>query len=307
MPHDDQIREQALAWAVRTGDPEFADWEGFTCWLEENPAHAEVYDRVAVAAADAADEVAALPVGANDEGPTPARVGRGWFGGAIAASLAAVLAVGVWQASDERYSVETAPGEVRTVALADGGQIALAGGTRLLLEEDDSRFARLEQGQALFTIRHDESDPFRLEVGQDTLVDAGTVFDVRRTASAMTVAVAEGAVIFNPSRQNVRLEPGDTLTSVAGSDEYSLGKAPLGQIGEWREGRVTFENASLAEIASELSRATGVAYRADRGAAAQSVSGSIVVAPLREDPRALGPLLGVTVRPADDAWVIAAP
>ena len=40
MPHDDQIREQALAWAVRTGDPEFADWEGFTCWLEENPAHA---------------------------------------------------------------------------------------------------------------------------------------------------------------------------------------------------------------------------------------------------------------------------
>jgi transmembrane sensor len=307
MPHDNQIREQALAWAVRTGDPEFADWEGFTCWLEENPAHAEVYDRVAVAAADAADDVASIPAGANDEEPAPARVSRRWFGGAIAASLAAVLAVGVWQASDERYSVETAPGEVRTVALADGGKIALAGGTRLLLEEDDSRFARLEQGQALFTIRHDESDPFRLEVGQDTLVDAGTVFDVRHTASAMTVAVAEGAVIFNPSRQNVRLEPGDILTSAAGSDEYTLGKAPLGQIGEWREGRVTFENASLAEIASELSRATGVAYRADRGAAGQSVSGSILVAPLREDPRALGPLLGVTVRPADDAWVIAAP
>lgn len=307
MPHDNQIREQAVAWAVRTGDPEFADWEGFTCWLEENPAHAEVYDEVAANAADAADEIALFPAGANDEEPAPARVSRRWFGGAIAASLAAVLAVGVWQASDERYAVETAPGELRTVALAGGGQIALAGGTRLLLEEDDPRFARLEQGQALFTIRHDEADPFRLEVGEDTLVDAGTVFDVRRTASEMTVAVAEGAVIFNPSRQNVNLEPGDILTSAAGSDEYSLGEVPLGQIGEWREGRITFENASLAEIASELSRVTGVAYRADPGGTAQPVSGSILVGPLREDPRALGPLLGVNVRPADDGWVIAAP
>lgn len=311
MPHDNQIREQAVAWAVRTADPEFADWEAFTCWLEENPAHAEVYDRVAVAAADAANEAVPLPAGANDSAndqePAPARVSRRWFGGAIAASLAALLAAGVWQASDERYTVETAPGELRTVMLAGGGQIALAGGTRLLLEEDDPRFARLEQGQALFTIRHDEADPFRLEVGEDTLVDAGTIFDVRRTASAMTVAVAEGAVIFNPSRHNVKLDPGDILTSAAGSDEYSLRQVPLGQIGEWREGRMTFDNASLAEIASELSRVTGIAYRADRGAAAQSVSGSILVGPLREDPRALGPLLGVTVRSASDGWVIAAP
>jgi transmembrane sensor len=306
MAHDNQIREQAVAWAVRTGDPEFADWEGFTCWLEEDPAHADAYDQVSLAVADAAD-VPSLPAGANDEDAPPPRVTRRWLGGALAASLAALLAVGVWQMTDERYTVETAPGELRTVALAGGGQIELAGGTRLLLEQDDPRFARLEQGQALFTIRHDEADPFRLEVGEDTLVDAGTVFDVRRTASAMTVAVAEGAVIFNPSAQNVRLEPGDILTSAAGSPAYSLRKFPAAQIGEWRQGRVTFEGASLAEIASELSRATGIAYRADPGTAAQAVSGSILVGPLREDPRALGPLLGVTVRQSDDAWVIAAP
>lgn len=307
MPHDNQVREQAVAWAVRTGDPEFADWEGFTCWLEENPAHAAAYDHVAASAADAAEAAPVLPAVANDEDPEPARVSRRWFGGAIAASLAGLLAVGVWQAGDERYAVEAAPGETRIVALPGGGQIALAGGTRLLLEEDDPRFARLEQGQALFTIRHDETDPFRLEVGEDTLVDAGTVFDVRRTESAMTVAVAEGAVVFNPSAQNVRLEPGDVLTSAAGSDAYSLGTLPIARIGEWREGRVTFESASLTEIASELRRATGIAYRADPAGAAQAVSGSILVGPLREDPRALGPLLGVTVRPAADGWVIAAP
>jgi transmembrane sensor len=306
MPHDTQIREQAVAWAVRTGDPEFADWEGFTCWLEEEPAHADAYDRVSLAVTDAAD-MPTLPAVANDEDALPPRVTRRWLGGAIAASLAALLAVGVWQITDERYMVETAPGELRTVALAGGGQIELAGGSRLLLEEDDPRFARLEQGQALFTIRHDETDPFRLEVGEDTLVDAGTIFDVRRTASFMTVAVAEGAVIFNPSAQNVRLEPGDVLTSAAGSPAYSLSKSAPAQIGEWRQGRVTFESASLADIATELSRATGIAYRADPGTAAQAVSGSILVGPLREDPRALGPLLGLSVRQSGDAWIIAAP
>jgi len=305
MPHDDKIREQAVAWAVRTGDPEFSDWESFTSWLEENPAHAEAYDHFAAAAADAAEDMPPVPDAANDEEPAPARVSRRWVGGAIAASLAVLALVGVWRSGDDRYMVETAPGELRSVALSDGSEISLSGGTRLELDSNAPRFARLEEGQALFTIRHDDADPFILEVGEDTLVDAGTIFDVRRTASAMTVAVAEGAVIFNPSAQNVHLAPGDVLTSAVGSDDYTLGSVPLDRIGEWREGRVTFENASLAEIAAELARATGIAFRADPGGAGQAVSGSILVAPLREDPRALGPLLGVVVRPAGDGWVIA--
>ena len=39
MAHDARIEEQAAAWAVRTGDPAFEDWEGFTLWLERDPAH----------------------------------------------------------------------------------------------------------------------------------------------------------------------------------------------------------------------------------------------------------------------------
>jgi len=302
MPHDDPIREQAVAWAVRTGDPGFADWEAFTAWLEQDPAHAEAYDRVTAAVADAAAGLAALPPAANDEAPAFPRVRRSWLAGALAASLAALLAIGVWQVSSDRYTMETAPGEIRTFALADGGEIALSGGTRLELDRDDPRFARLEQGQALFTIRHDAADPFRLEVGDDTLVDAGTVFDVRRSAAAMSVAVSEGAVVFNPYAQNVRLGPGDMLATTNGS--YTVRKVPLGQVGEWREGRITFQDASLAEIAADLTRATGISYTAGAGAATRTYSGSIVVMPLRDDPRALGPLLGVGVRPAGDGWVI---
>ncbi len=33
MALDDRILDQAAAWAARTGDPSFEDWDGFTAWL----------------------------------------------------------------------------------------------------------------------------------------------------------------------------------------------------------------------------------------------------------------------------------
>ena len=307
MPHDDSVREQAAQWAVRVGDPAFEDWDGFTRWLSESPAHAEAYDRVAAAVADAIAVERAEPVPANDEPALPARHTRRWFGGAIAASLVAVLAVGFWQMRDQRYTVETAPGQLRTVALADGGSVELSGGTRLVLDHGDARFASLEAGQALFTVHHDAAHPFSLKLGDDTVVDAGTVFEVRRDSAGTSVAVSEGSVIFNPESQKVRLGSGEMIARAAHSDRYVVTRVPVEQVGEWREGRITFRQASLAEIADRLARASGVAYSAGRGGAVQAYSGSVLVAPLRSEPQSLGPLLGVKVTPAGKGWVIEAP
>lgn len=306
MQRDDHLAEEALAWAVRTGDPGFADWEAFTAWLEQSPEHAAAYDRVAAAVAEAAEGLAATqPAAANDDPPSPARISRRWFGGALAASLAALLVFGVWR-GDETYVEETAPGETRMIALDDGSRIDLAGGSAIELDRDDPRFARLEHGRALFTIRHDEANPFRLEAGEDTLVDAGTVFDVSLDEGNIAVSVGEGAVIFNPARQAVRLSPGDLLRSAKGSDQYTRSTVAAAQVGEWTEGRITFEDASLAEVATELSRATGIAFRPAPGATAR-LSGSIVLAPIREDPRIAGALLGVSVRRQGDGWMMGAP
>ena len=35
MALDETIREQAVAWAVQTGDPAFEGWDEFTRWLEQ--------------------------------------------------------------------------------------------------------------------------------------------------------------------------------------------------------------------------------------------------------------------------------
>lgn len=133
MSHDETIRERALDWAVRTGDPGFTDWEGFTLWLEESPAHARAYDEVAAAVAHGADLAGQV---ANDDQPIIAPpVRRRWAMGALAAALAVVVGLSVTLGGKDRYVVQTAPGELRTVALSEGSSLTLAGGTRIELDQ----------------------------------------------------------------------------------------------------------------------------------------------------------------------------
>ncbi|WP_336980515.1 FecR family protein [Altererythrobacter fulvus] len=313
MAFDDRILDQAAAWAARAADPSFEDWEGFTAWLEADPAHSEAYDLVTAAVADAADALQTAPTLAADVAQTPANdddgprvLRRRWIGGALAASLAALGAVGLWQAQNGTYVVETAPGETRMIALEDGTSVMLAGGSRIELDHGDARFAELEAGQALFTVRHDEANPFRVDVGEDEFVDLGTVFDVKLNGSVTTVAVSEGAVAFNPRKQNVRIDPGHVLTADAASARYTLGTIATAQVGEWRDGRLTFQNETLGAVAQDLGRATGLAITAAPGAAQRRVSGSLLIEPVRNDPASLGPLLGVGVSKADEGWVIGA-
>lgn len=306
MANDDQIRNEALDWAVRAGDPAFADWEAFTLWLEADPAHARAYDAVTAAVSDASDTVAqAAPANDDRTDAAPRQRRRSWVATAMAASIAVVGAIWAFQGEQrDLYTIETALGETNRVTLDAGTRIELAGGTAVEFDRKDKRYARLQHGQALFTVKHDAAHPFEVMVGDERLVDIGTVFDVRSDAQGLSVAVSEGAVQFDPDGANARISPGEVLRRPAGSDAYTLTHVPAEQVGEWREGRLTFEGASLPDVAAQLSRATGIDYVAAGDGA--PVSGSILVTPLRKDPGSIGPLLGLSVRSDKGRWVIGA-
>lgn len=305
MLHDDTIREEAMAWAVRTGDPAFDDWDGFTQWLEADPAHAAAYDAISVAIEDGAEAEAARVLADNDDDETDEpRISRRWFGGALAASLAALAAFSFWPAGGGPVTYTTAPGETRLIALENGDSIELAGGSTLVLGEEGARFARLDEGQALFTLDHEAGDPFTVAIGEDRLVDIGTVFDVRAGNGTLSVSVSEGAIVFNPGSQSVRVDPGQVLTSTVGSSAFTMRDVPSAQVGEWREGRLTFREASLEEVATDLTRATGVAFTAAPGGESRAISGSILVTPIAEDPGSVGALLGIGVRQSASGWVL---
>lgn len=304
MTTDQPTRDAALAWAMATRAPDFADWEGFATWLEADASHAAAYDAVQYALEEADAVLAALPepepVAANDNPPGWLTGRRGWLGGAIAASLAVALTSVLWMAPGGEKLYRTAPGETRLIALDDGSTVELAGGSTLALE--GPRAARLEGGQALFTIRHDAADPFVLNAGGERLVDAGTVFDVRLAGDTLDVAVAEGAVIVDPQGEDIRLDPGERAVRAGG--RFRLAEIDSEAVGEWRRGRISFEAASLAEIAAELTRATGTRFTSTD--TATRLSGSIALDAVRADPQALGPLLAVRVTRAGDGWMIAA-
>jgi transmembrane sensor len=299
------IRAEAREWAMQTRAPDFGDWDGFTAWLEADPAHAAAYDEVQFALddADAALELLPVPepeiVAANDNPPGWFASRRGWLGGAIAVALVLALTSVLWLSPGSGTFYATEPGETRLIALADGSTVELAGGSRIALE--GVRQARLEAGQALFTIRHNEADPFVLTVGEDRLVDAGTVFDVRLAGQTLDLAVAEGAVIVNPAGQALRVDAGKRAVRGAGG-RYSLAAVDAAAVGEWSRGRISFDDASLAEIAAELTRATGRSFTAGAGEA--RLSGSIALDQVRADPKSLEALLGVRVRAVDEDWVL---
>jgi transmembrane sensor len=308
MTTDQPIRDAALGWAMATRAPDFADWDGFAAWLEADPAHAGAYDAVQYALEETDAVLAALPEpapepepgAANDNPPGWLAGRRSWIGGAVAAALVLALTSVLWFGPGSETLYTTVPGETRLIALEDGSTVELAGGSTLALES--ARAARLEAGQALFTIRHDAADPFVLDAGGERLVDAGTVFDVRLAGETLDVAVAEGAVIVDPKGEAIRLDPGERAVRQGG--RFRLADVDSAAVGEWRKGRISFEAANLAEIAAELTRATGTRFASTD--TATRLSGSIAVGAVRADPKALEPLLAVRVTRAADGWVIAA-
>ena len=290
----------ALDWLIRQRAPDFNAWEAFTAWLEADPGHAKAFEALASADRD----MTALLATARPR-VAPRRPRRAWLGGAVAASLAVVAGYTAYDRRAEPFVVETAAGEVRTMMLAGGTRLDLNGGTRLRLDHNRPREASLDRGEVLFTVAHDADRPFRVIVGDATLVDVGTVFNVTRDGGTTSVGVAEGAVIYNPGVEAVRLVAGRSLRVTDGAAQLVLADATPASIGGWRGGRLVYDGALLSEVAADLSRNLGLAVVADPAVARQRFRGVINLGGDRTRTVAgLGPLLDVRVRREGPRWVL---
>lgn len=300
----------AIDWLIRLRDGEVADWDAFTDWLEADPAHARAYDAVALANAEFDAATVAQPLAAaNDDEDTPMRRfgGRARFAGGslVAAALVALVAVPSLFPGQDRYTIATAAGAHRTLALSDGTRIALNGASRITLDRKDARFARLDDGEALFSVKHDPAKPFAVTVGDDRIQDVGTVFNVVKRSGATSIEVAEGSVLFNPDREAVTLKAGQTLHDAGNGDTVIVGAKLPEMIGSWRDGRLIYQNATLATVADDLSRNVGIAVSVDPEIATRQFTGVIQVERNPETLFArLSSVLGVDVRQTAKGWKI---
>lgn len=307
-PHE-QLTRDAIAWTIRLREADSDAWRAFTQWLEASPHHLPAYEEAAALDSDLAalPRVPRRPILAADSSP-PARSGghrRAVLGWGIAAAFAA--AVGYWSipGGSDLYTVETAPGERRVVTLADGSSIQLNGSSRILLDRDEPRFSRLEHGEALFTVVHDDNSTFEVKVGEAVIRDLGTVFNVVREGGVVKVEVAEGAVAFDAPARAVELHEGGTLRWSGG--EVATGRREPAEIGAWGKGQLSYSSASIADVAADLARSTGVSVKVSPQVADRRFTGVITVG--ADHPqlfRRVSALLAVEARRSADGWVLAA-
>ena len=120
----------------------------------------------------------------------------------------------------------------------------------------------------------------------------------------LDLAVSEGAVVVNPAAQALRVDAGRKAVLAGG--RYTVSPVEAAEVGEWSRGRITFREASPAEVAAELARATGIAFEAGSTGGGIRLSGSIALDQVRADPRALEPILGMRVRQDGAVWILSA-
>ena len=256
------VRDDAARWFVRMQEPavDVVEYRRFEAWLGEHPQHREEFE-VLQGLWTAADLVPAARLQALCENPPVRKARQSWVRYAVAASVVAVaLGLGLFSGLNHPapYTAEysTALGERRHVALPDGSVIDLNSRSRIQVNfEKDRRGIELIEGEAMFSVEHDTSRPFVIDAGNGLVTVTGTRFDVRRDLSETRVAVEQGTVkVQGQGAEFVSLSAGlgtriDAQGTVAAA--YAVNPAELTA---WRSGKLVFNNASLSEVAAEVSR-----------------------------------------------------
>ncbi len=258
----------AVAWHARLegGPAADGDWESFTAWLEADPLNRDAFDAVDAAAVDTAKILARHSnLAFTPMAPPPAMLrfsSRAFLGmaGIAAFVLAAVIARPDFFMPQEREVISTAAGERREISLADGSKVHLNTNTQVAVTMSGrARGVTLERGEALFDVVRDAARPFDVTVGDRNVRVVGTAFNVLRHDGRITVTVERGEVDVGAdgARDNVRLSAGDQYAAREGTRTYQVAKIDPAIASAWRDGRAVFTNATLSEVASDLSRYYG--------------------------------------------------
>ena len=304
--NESTVIDQAIEWHLSQARMAPAEWDAFVEWLEADATHAAAYDRIAALDATLPPMLAmapvatAAPLAANDN---PPRRWWGWAGGAVAAALVLALSVTLIHGT-EPYSVTTRPGETRTLALADGTRIELGGGSTLRLDRRNARVASLDAGEAVFHVRHNAARPFELRSGTAVIRDLGTVFDVARAGPRLDVAVAEGSVLFRPDAEAITLVGGQAVSLREDAGTISRSLVAPAEVGGWRHGTLSFQDASVGEVAATIGRVSAARVTVAPGLSAKPFTGMVrLTGEASHDIPHVAGLIGARWRKQGDQWI----
>jgi len=299
--------QAAFAWLSLLHDqPSSGDQVTFSHWLQADPAHAEAYAQAQVVwemseapARTLADEDAlALQGYLNAMNRSRQTRVRRWSGAlAMAACLVLMIGIGAgWQPSrwmdDLGADYVSAPGEIRTVTLADQSQITLDADSAIAVDfSRGERHVQLRRGAGFFSVTH-TGEPFVVDAEKGEVRVLGTQFEVRLQPRGAQVTVLSGrvGVTAQKNAEQQILTAGQQVAYGEGAAEKSHAVDSEAQLA-WRQGWLNYYKASLADVVEDLGRYyPGRIVLLNDQLAARRVSGSF---PSKDPMAVLSSLQGV--------------
>lgn len=289
---DEGLLAQASDWHRALADDD-ADWDGYIAWLEADPRHRQAFDRIALTDRLIEDHrerlLAILP---DDAAMRPLPSVRRVVTIAAVLAAALLLPIPLRSAGDVTYAAGI---HARQVRFGDGVIVDLAPAS-VLIASGGARRLRLARGEAYFTILHDAARTLSIRAGRYVIADIGTRFAINLSGGSVRVGVAEGrlSITERHSKTVIRLRAGQQMLGPPRHGLAAVSTVMRGDIGSWRQGRLSYADAPLALVAADVSRHVGRTVWVDPRIADQRFSGRLAIGGGARPAVMLGRVMGVS-------------
>ncbi|MEM8774677.1 MAG: FecR domain-containing protein [Pseudomonadota bacterium] len=291
-----ELRNRALEWRILidAGQIEPDERQAFEAWLSEDPRHEQAFDQATTVwdaygtlnnkrvrpeffRASVIDQIRGVLA--------DARWPR-WSigtGSATIAGLASTAAIAVFMvpnlnSSPQSVSINTTAevtvystkiGETRIVNLPDGSALTLGPATSIEVAFSEvSRTVKMHKGAVIFDVERAPSRPFTVKAEQFEASVLGTVFDVRSNGGVVRLSVAEGSVeVKHPFILDAKpsslmnshtLSVGQNVEATSNKGLSSIRSFEVDSFAAWRDNRLRYNNATLAELIADANRYSDV-------------------------------------------------
>ncbi|MGC4097015.1 MAG: FecR family protein [Nitrospira sp.] len=261
-----RARDEANVWVLRmhSGLMSSEQRRAFEVWHARSPVHQEQF-RDAERFWDALDGLAGQVTRERHESTHDHSIGRHTFSRiwqqplwqSIAATfLVVATTVLLWSTLTLRLSdYHTAPGEQKSVTLADGSTVFLNTESAFSVKlTEDRRRLTLAQGEALFQVAHDTARPFEVMVDGWAVRAVGTIFNIDRHTDRITITVLEGAVRLQHHNDAWDIPVGYQISYDGDHIASEMEFVDTAKVVAWRNGEFSFTNMPLGAIVEELNR-----------------------------------------------------
>lgn len=202
---------------------------------------------------------------------------------------------------------QTTTGKQQHITLDDGSRLSLDTATRVTVTQSwFQRLIQLQEGEIYLEVALDWR-PLQVTTTDTRIRDIGTRFSVRDTSEKFTVQVEEGAVEITRQDRHLVLHAGETVTRHPATDQWQLAAAQ-GEIANWRQGVLVFNQHRLPEVLQELARYHAVRFDlADPALEKQQISGRFRLDELDTTLRIIAETLNLNIEhPTPDRYLLSA-